>query len=123
MNEDKKPKRRLVLPEKTNQVEPLDVTVIPNITSLLNDAAAIIGAELAQYRSKTKRGISLDLKEARVIANYMDVLLRASKESREAARAEDLSELSDSELLQLATQLAKANPAPKVIKKESDEEE
>ena len=87
----------------------------------MNDALAIIGSELAQYRNKTKRGITLDLKEARVIANYMDTLTRASKESREQARAEDLSELSNEELLQLATQLAKNNKIPE-LPPESEED-
>lgn len=106
-----KPKRRIILPKKTNQVEIKDIVVIPTLNSLMNDALAIIGAELSQYRSKTKRGVTLDLKEARVIANYMDTLTRASKESREQARAEDLADLSNEELLQIATQLAKAAPA------------
>ena len=120
MSENKK-KRRIVLPKKTNQVESEDVTVVPTLNTLMNDALAIIASELAQYRSKTKRGITLDLKEARVIANYMDTLTRASKEAREQARSEDLSELSDSELLQLATQLAK--PSKKLTVQNEEEED
>lgn len=111
MTEPKKPaKRRIVMPKKTNQVDPADPVVVPTLNSLMNDALAIIGSELAQYRSKTKRGVTLDLKEARVIANYMDTLTRASKESREQARAEDLADLTNEELLQLAAQLASAAP-------------
>ena len=120
-DQTKKPKKRIVLPKKTNQVDPDEVTVVPTLNSLMNDALAIIGSELAQYRNKTKRGITLDLKEARVIANYMDTLTRASKESREQARAEDLSELSNEELLQLATQLAKNNKIPE-LPPESEED-
>lgn len=103
-------------PTKKSTNMPTDVTVVPTLNSLMNDALAIIGAELAQYRMKTQRGITLDLKEARVIANYMDTLTRASKESREQARAEDLADLSDSELLQLATQLAQSQQTPKLDK-------
>ena len=109
-----KPKRRkIVMPEKSNQLENSDVTVVPSINHLLNDALSIIGAELAQYRAKTSRGVTLDLKEARVIANYMDTLTRASKEAREQARADDLSDLSNEELRQLAMELAKSAPAVK----------
>jgi len=122
MTEEKKPRRRIVMPQKTNQVKPEDITVVPTLNSLMNDALSIIGAELAQYRQKTSKGITLDLKEARVIANYMDTLTRASKESREQARAEDLSELSNEELLQLATQLAKKNPALEEPKSDPDDE-
>lgn len=101
-----KPKKRIVMPQKTNQVEQSDVTVVPTLNSLINDALAIVGAELAGYRSKTKRGVSLDLKEARVVTGYLDALTRASKESREQARAEDLADLTNEELLQLASQIA-----------------
>ena len=109
-----KDRKRIILPKKTNQVEPSEVTVVPTINSLLNDALAIVGSELAQYRSKTKRGVTLDLREARVVTGYLDALTRSSKEAREQARAEDLSELSDSELLQLATQLAKGSGNPQL---------
>lgn len=104
-------KKKIILPKKTNQVDKSSTTVVPTLNSLMNDALAIIGAELAQYRSKTSRGVTLDLKEARVIANYMDTLTRASKESREQARSDDLSDLTNDELLQLATQLASKNSA------------
>lgn len=116
-----KPKRRIVLPEKKNQVKPAEVVVVPTLNSLMNDAMSIIGSELSRYRSKTAKGVSLDLKEARVIANYMDTLTRASKEAREQARAEDLSELSNEELLQLATQLA--SKAPKLPKPDEADED
>lgn len=105
-NTSRERKRKLIIPKKTNQVDQDAVVVVPTLNSLMNDALSIIGSELAQYRSKTARGVTLDLKEARVIANYMDTLTRASKESREQARAEDLADLSNEELLQLATQIS-----------------
>lgn len=116
-----KPKRRIVMPEKKNQIEQSDVVVVPSLNTLMNDALSIIGCELAQYRAKTARGITLDLKEARVIANYMDTLTRASKESREQARAEDLSELSDEELIQLVTKFVKNPTLTKTEKKDTEE--
>lgn len=125
-NKTDKPKKRIILPKKTNQVEPKDVVVVPTLNSLMNDALSIIGAELAQYRSKTSRGVTLDLREARVIANYMDTLTRASKESREQARAEDLADLSNEELLQLASQIALNTQEKKAISAattEKDEED
>jgi len=118
---DSKPKkrRRIVLPEKYNQADPAETVVVPTINTLMNDALAIIGSELAVYRSKSSRGVTLDLKEARVIANYLDTLTRASKESREQARAEDLADLTDEELVQLAAQLGKV---PEVKKVKQDEQ-
>ena len=122
MSKDR-PKRKIVLPKKKNQVVKDDVVVVPTLNSLMNDALSIIGSELAAYRSKTARGVTLDLKEARVIANYMDTLTRASKESREQARAEDLADLTNEELLQLASQIAASAPAlPAAEADEADED-
>lgn len=109
----KKTRKKIILPKKTNQVDEAETVVIPSLQSLISDAMAIMGSELAQYRSKTKRGITLDLKEARVVTGYLDALTRCSKEAREQARAEDLADLSDEELMQLATQLAKTAKLPK----------
>lgn len=122
-----RPAERKLLNERSNQVDQSTVVVVPTLNTLMSDALSIIGAELTHYRSKTKRGVTLDLKEARVIANYMDTLTRASKESREQARAEDLSELSNEELLQLATSLAKNShaleaPSPDDNTDKADEE-
>jgi len=117
-----KPTRRLISTKKE------EVTVVvPTLNSLISDATSIIGAELSMYRAKSKRGSFLDLKEARVIANYMDILLKMSKEAREQARADDLSDLSDEELLQLAAQLGKVSsslpkPAPSNKTEQADEE-
>lgn len=99
-------KRIIVPPKKYNQVEFADVTVVPSIGQLLDNAKAIIGSQLQKYKSKVERGVTLDQKEERIITNYLEALNRAAKEEREQARADDLSNLTDEELLQLATQLA-----------------
>lgn len=72
---------------------------------LLDDAKIIIAAELARYRQKVLKGISLDLKESRVIQGYLSELTKLQREEREEARAADLSNLTDEEMLQLAQQV------------------
>lgn len=104
--------KTIMVREKSNQIK--DVSVVPSLNGLINDALSIMGSELASYKSKTARGVVLDLKEARVVTNYLDALTRASKESREQARAEDLADLSNEELLQLATQLIENSASPKI---------
>ncbi len=96
-------RRRIVQPQE----DAADVVVVPQVDRLVSDALAIIGSELAYYRAKTKRGVRLDTKEARIVRDYTEALIKLSKESREAARAEDLSNLTDAELLQLAERLTK----------------
>lgn len=81
------------------------VTVVPKVETLLSDALVVIGTELARFRAKVQRGASLDLKEGRAVRDYVEAIVKLSKETRESARAEDLSTLTNEELLQLATSL------------------
>lgn len=93
------PNRKIV------QLNSSDVTVVPQVDTLISDALSIIGAELAFYRSKAKKGLNLDLKEAKVVQSYVEALVKLNKEARESARQEDLSNLSNEELLSLAENL------------------
>lgn len=108
-----KPKKRILVPH-AKESKITEHTIIPAVDLLLHDAKSIVAAELAQYRSKVSRGNTLDLKEARVVTNYLDTLIRLQKEEREAARAEDLSNLSDEELLDLAAKVL-GSTKPKLI--------
>ena len=99
---DEPKKRRIIAPHgESRRAKPKPL----NLENLVNDALSIIRNELSVYRSKTDKGITLDLKEARAIQGYMDSLVKMSRESREAAeqqRVELLEQLSDDELLELA---------------------
>lgn len=102
-----KPKRRIVMPP--NKEPKIETTIVPTLESLMSDAMSIIGSELARYRQKTSRGVTLDLKEARAVQSYMESLVKLSKEDRERTRAEDLVNLSDEELKQLAAEVLKVD--------------
>ena len=110
-------KRRIVVPPKKEPMIHAPTSCIPAVDLLLHDAKAIIASELAYYRQKTSRGITLDLKEARAVQNYLETLIKLQKEEREASRAQDLSNLSNEELLDLATKLLGYNQ-PNQDKKE-----
>ena len=103
-----KPKR-IILPPKKRQVTLEHSSIIPATELLLHDAKAIIGAELAYYRSKAVRGVTLDPKEARIVQGYLESLVKIQKEEREIAETQDLSTLSDTELLHLAKRVLEAN--------------
>tara|TARA_R100001163_G_C4959716_1_gene124058 strand:+ start:273 stop:638 length:366 start_codon:yes stop_codon:yes gene_type:complete len=100
-NIDREPKR-ILLPPKKKKVSLETSSIIPATELLLHDAKAIIGAELAHYRSKAVRGVTLDPKEARIVQGYLESLVKIQREEREIAEAQDLSSLSDSELMHLA---------------------
>jgi hypothetical protein len=108
-DEPTKPRRRIVMPPDKTPKPELEVTVVPTLESLMSDAMSIIGSELSRYRQKTSRGVTLDLKEARAVQSYMESLVKLSKEDRERSRAEDLPNLSDEELKQLASEVLKVD--------------
>ena len=119
---EQKPKR-IILPPKKKQVTLETSSIIPATELLLHDAKAIIGAELAHYRSKAVRGVTLDPKEARIVQGYLESLVKIQREEREIAETQDLSALSDSELMHLAKRvLENNNKQTKDMNERSDNE-
>jgi hypothetical protein len=119
---DEKPKR-ILLPPKKRSVTLETSSIIPATELLLHDAKAIIGAELAHYRSKAVRGVTLDPKEARIVQGYLESLVKIQREEREIAETQDLSSLSDTELMHLAKRvLENNNKQTKDINERSDNE-
>jgi hypothetical protein len=108
MSKIKEPKR-ILLPPKKRTISLENSSVIPATELLLHDAKAIIGAELAHYRSKAVRGVTLDPKEARIVQGYLESLVKIQREEREISETQDLSTLSDVELLHLAKRVLAAN--------------
>ena len=105
---ENKPKR-IILPPKKKTVTLETSSIIPATELLLHDAKAIIGAELAHYRSKAVRGVTLDPKEARIVQGYLESLVKIQREEREIAETQDLSALSDVELMHLAKRVLENN--------------
>jgi hypothetical protein len=101
--------KRIILPRKKRTVTLETSSVIPATELLLHDAKAIIGAELAHYRSKAVRGVTLDPKEARIVQGYLESLVKIQREEREIAETQDLSALSDVELMRLAKRVLENN--------------
>ena len=115
---DDKPKR-IILPPKKKTVTLETSSIIPATELLLHDAKAIIGAELAHYRSKAVRGVTLDPKEARIVQGYLESLVKSQREEREIAETQDLSALSDTELMHLAKRVLENNNKDTKDKKEN----
>jgi hypothetical protein len=103
---EKRSERRKIVIKKIDSISSPALT--PSTDILLHDAKCIIASELNKYKRKTQRDTMLDLKEARVVQGYLDALTKLQREEREQSRSEDLSSLSDDELLQLASQALKA---------------
>jgi len=120
---DDKKTKRIILPPKKKTVTLETSSIIPATELLLHDAKAIIGAELAHYRSKAVRGVTLDPKEARIVQGYLESLVKIQREEREIAETQDLSALSDSELMHLAKRvLENNNKQTKDMNERSDNE-
>ena len=123
MTQDKTEPRRIILPSKKKKVTLETSSVIPATELLLHDAKAIIGAELAHYRSKAVRGVTLDPKEARIVQGYLESLVKIQREEREISEAQDLSALSDSELMHLAKRVLDNNNNKTIDKNERSDNE
>ena len=123
MTQDKTEPRRIILPSKKKKVTLETSSIIPATELLLHDAKAIIGAELAHYRSKAVRGITLDPKEARIVQGYLESLVKIQREEREIADAQDLSAMSDSELMRLAKRVLDNNNNKTIDKNERSDDE
>lgn len=123
MTHDKTEPRRILLPPKKKRVTLETSSIIPATELLLHDAKAIIGAELAHYRSKAVRGVTLDPKEARIVQGYLESLVKIQREEREIADSQDLSTLSDVELLRLAKRVLESNNKKTISKNERSEDE
>jgi len=74
----------------------------PTVDSLLKEALTVLASEISRYRAKSDRGSSLTLSEARVLNGYIKSLLDLSEEARERDKEQDLSNLSNEEMLELA---------------------
>ena len=123
MTQDKTEPKRIILPPKKRRVSLETSSIIPATELLLHDAKAIIGAELAHYRSKAVRGVTLDPNEARIVQGYLESLVKIQREEREMAEAQDLSTLSDTELLHLAKRVLESNNKKTISKNERRDDE
>ena len=123
MTQDKTEPRRIILPSKKKKVTLETSSIIPATELLLHDAKAIIGAELAHYRSTAVRGVTLDPKEARIVQGYLESLVKIQREEREIADAQDLSAMSDSELMRLAKRVLDNNNNKTIDKNERSDDE
>ena len=99
MTQDKKSPKRIVLPPKKRPIS------------------------LAHYRSKAVRGVTLDPKEARIVQGYLESLVKIQREEREMADAQDLSAMSDVELLRLAKRVLENNNTDTIDKNERSNNE
>lgn len=88
------------------------VVTVPGVENLIADALGTIELELVKFRNKVNRGESLELPEGRLLTLYVKSLVDLSRESRERARTEDLSKMSDEELAELAKKLVNQNKPP-----------
>ena len=93
--------KKIKIPSKPPQIRAENVLIAPSSEDLLADAMSVLANELARYRHKSNKGMSLDLKEARIMQGYIKCLVDINKEIREMERDDDYSNLSKEELQKL----------------------
>lgn len=96
-SQDLNNRRRIIKPSRGSVSS---VIVVPSVEALTSDAKAIIGKQMTLLRHKSDKGLTLDLKEARMLTSYLDSLVRLLREERESAKHEDLSKYTVEELFE-----------------------
>ena len=82
-----------------------DVSVMPSIDRIVTDAMITLSNEMVYYRTKTSSGAKLSKDEAKILKDHISCICQLSKEARDAAKANDYSNLSNEELMALAESL------------------
>lgn len=102
-----KPKRRRIILSTNMDVVKKNGVVqhIPTIDALLDTALGVLQNEIHVFKHKTDTGIPLDKDEAGTLTKYVDALVKLSRENREQAKSEELAQLSDQELAELANSI------------------
>lgn len=92
-----RPSKKIIVPEKQKgQIGHLEK--VESVSAIAEDAKATIANEIKRYQQRSSvRG--LDLKEARVLSQLVDSLVKLSREEREASREFDAGNLSEEELM------------------------
>src|SRR5690242_2484931 len=88
----------------TRRIIPVNqIREIPEPDTLIADILNIFQKEITQFANKSRNGIlagkNLSPEDARVLQGYAKQLVELSKEARERQKAEDLSKMTDAELL------------------------
>lgn len=109
------PRRRVIVPQKSDPVQASSMTLLPDAPTLIQDALSVIATEIVKFKIKVSKGHSLDINEGRLLNNYIKSLCELSKESREREADMDLASMDDESLLSLVQKLqAKVKPLPPV---------
>lgn len=96
--------KKVIVPGKAS------VLLVPGVEGLLGDAMRVIEIELTRYHHRLNKGDSLTAEQARTLQGYIRSLVELSKEARERAanQADDLSKMSDEQLLELVQSMLAA---------------
>ena len=90
--------------------------VMPSVEHMLSDALRIMSNEIAKLTSKSNQGRTLDSNENRVLQGYVKSLVEINKEIREQSKKDDLSNLSNEEIIELLKSLLPEKEAIKLLK-------
>lgn len=101
------------------------LSLVPTIENVMNDAISLLAKEVAEMQSKyTRPGMSMDIRDATKLSKYVKALVELSREERAREQADDLSKMSNDQLIEMAAQHLKQveNSSKKAIKKPDNNE-
>ena len=102
--------KNVTAPPTQVKISLADTVLVPDVASAMSNAVTIISNELAVLCRKTTQNIRLNPNEAKLVREFVQALVLLSKESREQAKQDDLSNLSNEEIASLALSLTQVKP-------------
>ena len=98
-------RRKITLPIRPKgTVEITEVTEVPPVDGILAKAISTIANEINKLYVRS-HAANLSDKEARILQGHIKTLIELSREQRERDKADDLSNMSNEELFDLAKQI------------------
>lgn len=110
-----KPVRRIISNSLT-PIKPNEIAEVPPVDNILSKAISVIANEVDKLSSMSfnaSRTSPMQDKTARILQGHIKTIIELSKEQREREKMDDLSKMSDSELMAAAKEiLSKMNVKP-----------
>lgn len=98
-NEPRRPTRRHLTVIKSHS----KLSLVPTVENVMNDAISLLAKEVAEMQQRYSRpGVPMDIRDAAKLSKFVKSLIEISREERAREAADDLSKMSNEQLMEMA---------------------
>lgn len=99
--ENKRPVRRHFTVVKNSS----KLSLVPTVENVMNDAISLLAKEVAEMQQRYNRpGMSMNISDATKLSKFVKSLIEISREERAREAADDLSKMTNEQLMEMAAQ-------------------